>query len=135
MLCGLGGPLDHKNEENVVSLAFTQAGLCSYCIFILRVNRTLQLLHLGPSISCLTTPLQPHFLYFRMEVTFCSVVSAEHVSCWKDNAITFDLDTSRHYHFQEKNILQKLISKGLVLLKLSLLCFLEEGVLGSRSFL
>lgn len=109
-------------------LTFSQAGLCSNCIFISGVNRNLQLLHPGPGISCLTTPWRgwrPHFMYFRVEVAFCNV-SAEHVSCWKDNTITFDLDTSRHYHFQEKNILQKLILKDLVLLKLALLHFLEE---------
>lgn len=57
------------------------------------------------------------------------------VNFWKDNAITLCLDTSQLYHFQEKNNFKKAISKYVVFLKPSPICFLEEEALDNGSFL
>ena len=48
-MCGLGNPLDHKNEKNVVILSFTQSGLMLLLVPYLKVSAGdwQQLLSLG----------------------------------------------------------------------------------------
>lgn len=129
-----GGPLDHKNEENVVSLAFTQAGLCSYCIFILRVSWYPAAAPPGTQYLPVSQLLSsPTFYILGWKSPSVMLCLLEHVSCWKDNAITFDLDTSRHYHFQGEH-LPKINSKRSGVIETVTALFPRRGCFGQQEF-
>ena len=68
-LCGLGGFLDHKRRKMRLPYLFTQAGLCSYCIFIKKCQPTGAW---DPANSCLRRAPDPRGLSVMMNYSVLS---------------------------------------------------------------